>query len=173
MYFQVQFGPIDYCLDWDVSLSFSHAHTHSPLTLQTVKATRVENQLQSYLIRIIHSNCSECEGLTTSFLRRGLFLCHGNPTKATYRSTLINPLPTTNATQLVGIIQSWVSRGPSLILDCLLVRVSGHCPTAISSLDEAECKGDDVTTDPELGARITQTIHICAVRNFGRNICHI
>ena len=33
---------------------------------------------------------------------------------------------------LVGIIQSWVSTGTSLILDGLLVRVSGECPTAIS-----------------------------------------
>ena len=148
-------------------------HALSPLTIQRVKTTRVESQLQSYLIHIIHSNCSECEGLTTSFLRRGLFLCHGNPTKATYRSTLVNPLPTTNATRLVGIIQSWVSHGPSLILDGLLVRVSGHCPTAIFSLDEAECEGDDFTTDPELGARITQTLHTCALRDLGEEICHI
>ena len=43
-----------------------------------------------------------------------------------------NPFPTTTSTHLVGIIQSWVSMGPSLILDGLLVRVSGECPIAIS-----------------------------------------
>ena len=64
-----------------------------------------------------------------------------------------------------------MSRGPSLILDGLLVRVSGHCPTAISSLDEAECEGDDVTTDPELGARITQTLYTCALRDLGKELC--
>ena len=53
------------------------------------------------------------------------------------------------------------------------MRVSGHCPTAISSLDEPECEGDDVTTDPELGARITQTLHTCALRDLGKEICNI
>ena len=53
-----------------------------------------------------------------------MFLCHGNPTKTTYRSTLINPFPTTTtAARLVGIIQSWVSTNASFILDDLLVRV--------------------------------------------------
>ena len=98
-----------------------------------------------------------------------MFLCHGNPTKTTYRSTLVNPFPTTNATQLVGIIQSWVSMGPSLILDGLLVRVSGDCPTAISSLDEGECESG-TRHDPGLGQRITQTLNVCALRDLGREL---
>ena len=70
----------------------------------------------------------------------------------------------------MGIIQSWVSTSPSLVLDGLLVRVSPACPTAISSLDEGECECD-VSTDPGLGQRITQTLNVCAVRNLGEKIC--
>ncbi|CAI8028831.1 hypothetical protein GBAR_LOCUS16385, partial [Geodia barretti] len=110
-YFQIQFGPFDYCLDWGVK-----------------KVSHIEHQLQSRLIRIIRETCAECFQLSPSFLRKGVFLCHGNPTKTTYRTTLVNPFPTTNSTQLVGIIQSWVSTGPSLVLDGLLVRVSPSWP---------------------------------------------
>ena len=80
-----------------------------------------------------------------------------------------NPFPTTTSTHLVGIIQSW---GPFLILDGLLVRVSGECPTAISSLDEGECESG-VSGDPALGQRITQTLHACALRNLGEEVCSL
>ena len=62
--------------------------------------------------------------------------------------------------------------GPSLILDGLLVRVSGECPTAISSLDEGECESG-VSGDPGLGQRITQTLHTCALRNLGEEVCSL
>ena len=84
-----------------------------------------------------------------------------------------NPFPTTTSTHLVGIIQSWVSMGPSLILDGLLVRVSGECPTAISSLDEGECESGVSGGDPGLGQRITQTLHTCALRNLGEEVCSL
>ena len=83
----------------------------------------MRNQLQSYLIQVIRKQCSDCYDLTPSFLRPGIFLCHGNPTKTTYRSTLVNSFPTTTAARLVGIIQSWVSTNASFILEDLLVRV--------------------------------------------------
>ena len=143
-------------------------------TLQQVeKIACIESQIQARLVRVIRETCSECFNLTTSFLRKGLFVCHGNPTKATYRSTIINPFPTTTSAHLVGIIHSWVSMGPSLILDGLLVRVSGECPTAISSLDEGECESG-VSGDPGLvGQRITQTLHTCALRNLGEDVCSL
>ncbi|CAI8054449.1 hypothetical protein GBAR_LOCUS29715, partial [Geodia barretti] len=78
--FQVQFGPIYYCLD-SVFKKIDRA---------------IEEQLQLYLIDIIRKSCPECYSLTLTFLRPGLFLCHGNPTKTTYRTTLANPFPTTN-----------------------------------------------------------------------------
>ena len=95
-------------------------------SLQVKKTAGVRNQLQSYLIQVIRKQCSDCYDLTPSFLRPGMFLCHGNPTKTTYRSTLVNPFPTTTSARLVGIIQSWVSSNPAFILDDLLVRVPPH-----------------------------------------------
>ena len=136
------------------------------------KKARLEEQLQFRLIRIIRENCAECFQLSPSFLRQGVFLCHGNPTITTYRTTLINPFPTTNSSQLVDIIQNWVSANPSLILDGLLMRVSPTCPTSLSSHDEEECDSG-VRSDPELAQRISQTLNVCAVRNLGQEICHL
>jgi hypothetical protein len=155
MYFQIQFGPFHFCLDWGLE-----------------KTVRIEKQLQSYLIEILRKDCADCYELTPSFLRPGLFLCHSNPTKTTYRSTLVNPFPTTNSTHLVDIIQSWVSTGPSIVLDGLLVRVSPSCPTSISSLDEEECE-TGTTYDPQLGDQITQTLNVCAIRNLGEQVCRL
>ena len=59
--------------------------------------------------------------------------------------------------------------GPSLILDGLLVRVSGECPTAISSLDEGECESG-VSGDPGLGQRITQMPRSYAVSIFSSTL---
>ena len=134
-----------------------------------MKTAHIEQVLQSHMIQIIRSNCKQ---LTTSSFRRGIFLCHSNPTKTTYRTTLINPFPTKNSSQLVGIIQNWVSSSPSLVLDGLLVRVSSTCQTSISRIDESECDSG-VRTDPGLGERITQTLNECTVKNLGEEMCSI
>ena len=137
-----------------------------------MKTAHIEQVLQSHMIQIIRSNCTECKQLTTSSFRKGLFLCHSNPTKTTYRTTLINSFPTKNSTQLVGIIQNWVSSSPSLVLNGLLVRVSPTCQTSISRIDERECDSG-VRTDPGLGERITHTLNECTVKNLGEEMCSI
>ena len=156
----------------EIALLFTSKCSSPLYLLQKLKTADIESQLQSYLVQIIRNNCTKCEDLTPSFLRPGLFLCHGNPTKTTYRSALVNPFPTTNSTQLVGIIQSWVSTSPSLVVDGLLVRVNATCPTAISSLDEEECE-TGTNQDPGLSQRITQTLNVCAVRYLGEEICEM
>ena len=46
--------------------------------------------------------------------------------------------------------------------------VSADCPTAISSLNERECENDDITTDPGVGARITQSLLYLCSEGVGR-----
>ncbi|CAI8049107.1 hypothetical protein GBAR_LOCUS27045, partial [Geodia barretti] len=84
VYLQIQFGPFYYCLSWEFKKV----------------AAIIERELQSYVVEIIRNSCSECYNLTQSFFRKGVFVCHGNPTKTTYRTTLVNPFPTTNSTYL-------------------------------------------------------------------------
>ena len=90
----------------------------------------------------------------------------------TYRSTLVNPLPTTTAAELVGIIQSWVSTSPSLIIDGLLVRLTVGCPTCVDNLDaeECDCPGD---IDPGTAEMMSQVLSVCAIRQIGQEICTI
>ena len=53
-----------------------------------------------------------------------------------------------------------------------LYHTQTQCPTAISSLDEGECESG-VSGDPGLGQRITQTLHTCALRNLGDELCSV
>ena len=126
----------------------------------------IKNQIRKELVRIIRKDSPDYYQFTPDFLRRGFFLCHGNPTMATYRSTLVNPFPTTNATQLVGIIQSWVSTSPSLVLDDRLVRVNHDCPTCIDCLDADECVSSN-GSDPDINERISQVLSVCAIQHLG------
>ena len=137
--------------------------------IQIEKTGRIEAQVQSHITRIIRECCTDCYEFTEAYLRQGLFLCHGNPTTVTYRSTLVNPLPTKNSTQLVSIIQSWVSTSPSFTLDGLLVRVNANCPTCVASLGDDECVSGD--TDSGVAIRVHQVLSLCAVRSLGQEIC--
>lgn len=142
------------------------------LYLQLQKIDRIEDQLQSQLTLIIREHCNNCYTFSTAYFRQGQFLCHDNPTIAIYRSTIVNPFPTKNATELVAIIQSWVLTCPSLILDGLVVRVHHNIPTFVSSLDDNECVGA-VPTDSGLSERINQVLSVCAVRELGQEICTV
>ena len=141
--------------------------------LQTTKTGRIEAQLQSHLTRIIREHCTDCNKFTALYFRKGRFHCHSNPTLVSYRSSLINPFPSTNSTYLVGIIQSWVSTGPSLTIDRLLVRVSPNCPTHIASIEEDECVDDTVTSGSGAVERISQVFSMCAVRELRQEICSV
>ena len=112
-----------------------------PFILQEEKAMKTEAILHAHITHIIHERCPSCAEFSESFLRGGVFLCQDSPTMASYRSTIVSPgLPGyPNATTMVGIIQEWVSKSPSLAIDWLLVRVNSTCPTHILSLAASEC----------------------------------
>ena len=143
-------------------------HTFSPF--QGEKKDRIEDEIKTHLVRIIRQNCTMCYDLTTAFLRKGSFLCQRNPTHFTYRSTLVNPFPTTNSSELLGIIQNWVSSGPSLVLDGLSVRVNRHCPTRIESLEDGECE-NEAMYDPHMVELMTRVLSACTVREIGHQLC--
>ena len=129
-------------------------------SLQVKKTADVRNQLQSYLIKVIRKQCSDCYDLTPSFLRPVMFLCHGNPTKTTYRSTLVNPFPTTTtAARLVGIIQSWVSTNASFILDDLLVRVPPHISLQFPHTSHYSSPTHLTTVPPHISLQFPHTSH--------------
>ena len=131
-------------------------------SLQLEKTGRIEDHLQSHLTRIIRERCTDCSEFSEAYLRRGVFLCHGNPTTVTYRSTLVNPSPTAhpNSTHMVDIIQTWVSTSPSLTVDRLLVRVNANCPTSTVSLDDDECVSGE--PDSAVTESVSTVLSVCA-----------
>ena len=141
-------------------------------SLQVKKTVRIE-ELQSHLTRIIRERCTECYEFNEAYLRRGLFLCHGNPTTVTYRSTIVNPFPAISAARLVCILRGWVSTSPSLALDDVLVRVNANCTTCVGKLGANECaSGDTVLPGSGVTARVYKVLNECAIREFGAEICH-
>ena len=155
----------------NVSLQLS---THTFL-LQLETRERIGAQLQSHVTRIMRERCTNCTEFSEQFMRQGLFVCHGNPTTVTYRSTLVNSSPTDEAlSYMLDIIQNWVVTAPSLTLDWLLVRVNPDCPTSIASLDVTECdSGDSFLPDSALNGRIRNILNVCAVREPGADICNV
>ena len=140
---------------------------------QLKKTRDIRERIHGYIVRIIREQCIACEDFTADYIRRGLFLCHGYPAKTTYRSTIINPFPTTDSAQLVGIIQNWVITDPLLVLDDLLVRVNTDCPACIDALNESECEWSTEVIDSREMARISQVLSVCAVREIGEEICNL
>ena len=138
---------------------------------QLDKIGRIEVLLQMELLNIIHELCPECNDLTTAYLRKGVFLCHQNPTQTTYRSAIVNPFSNTNSSSLVGIIQNWVSTRPYFTLDGLLVWANPKCPTLLSSLGDSECEYED-NSGSGLHLRVTQVLNKCAVKELGQEICN-
>ena len=134
----------------------------------------IEKQLQTQIVRVIRERWGPAGfDFTAAFIRQGVFHCHGNPSKTTYRSTIINPFPTTNAAQLVSIIQNWVSISPALTFGRLLVRVNSECLTCVESVEEDECEWPTEVIDPREMARISQVLSVCAVREIGEEICNL
>ena len=122
----------------------------------------MEEQMRMEVSLVIREFCPDCSQFSPAYLRKGVFLCHRNPTQSTYRSSLINPFPTTNSSSLLGIIQSWVSTNPVLTLDGLLVRVNPHCPTRLASLGDSECELEH-RAGADMSARISEVLSVCVL----------
>ena len=121
--------------------------------------------VQNELLKVIRTGCSECSDLTPSSLAPSLFVCGGvGDPMTTYRATLVNPLSTTTASHLVGVIQNWVSQKPSFYLNTNLVNVEADCPTAISSLVEENCS---FSLPPEPDEIVSQTVNTCEAVDIG------
>jgi hypothetical protein len=124
-YFQVQFGAMKLCLDWKVG-----------------EQQHIESKLKQKLTDIILEHCSNCTWFSESFIGQGYFLCHDNPSIPTYRSYITTPYPVrtnANASDVLAIIEDWVSSAPIMLFDLLLTKINPRCPISISSLNEPEC----------------------------------
>ena len=132
----------------------------------------VERRLQAEIKEVIFKNCSMYRQFNNSVLLHGVFTCQSSPNMATYCSSLLNPgLPgLSNASSLVGYIQDWVSSGPVVRLDWLMVRINQHCPVAIGGLNDPECHPPSLLR-PELINTINGVMNTCAVRSLGSQIC--
>ena len=101
--------------------------------------------MEEALIEAVEIRC-KCH-FPRSHLLNGIFHCQSSSTHATYRNTLLETY-NFNATQLLGIIQDWVSSGASVKMDWYSVAIDKCCPVAIESLNERECGHEMMCGDP-------------------------
>ena len=147
-----------------------HAHTqtpnellfyHSVLPMQPEKADIIDMIIRRALIQAIKCQCN-CT-FPFEFIRKGIFSCRNTATKVSYRSAIVGT-NAYSASQLVNIIQQWVSSGPILEVEWWLLDVYADCPARISSLNDPECQNSEqvighptmMTTDPALLLKCTQ-----------------
>ena len=144
--------------------------------IQHKKSSHIEYQLQSHIVRIIRDRCDNCTGFSVGYLRQGVFLCHNNPTTATYRSALVSPFSSDarNSSYFLSILQDWISTAPSLTIDWLLVRVNPICPAGLPRLDAAECtSGSTFLGNSGITEGIHAVLNQCVVEKLGTEMCGV
>ena len=143
------------------------------LSLQSEKATSLENTIHSAIISVLGDHC-KCM-FPPSNIDSGHFTCLTTPMQATYRST-ISGIVGNNATHLLSVLQDWVATGPVIELDWMLLHVSPDCPIHIASKADPECSPSEPLTfdNPTLitsDSVVIQCVNVCLLRTRGRSIC--
>ena len=83
-------------------------------------------------------NRCQC-GLTGQHLSVGEFQCLGNSNEATYRARL-NGTADANSSELIMIIEEWISGAASIVVGGVRFAVDGECfPVEIASFVDPEC----------------------------------
>ena len=108
----------------------------APPPLQPEKAANLEKYFQGVVAKAISDRCS-CN-FAPDFIRAGIFSCRRAPNEVSYRSTIVGT-ETHNTTELLGLIEDWVSSGPVLRIGWYLADVYTNFPVKLPSLDEMEC----------------------------------
>ena len=104
--------------------------------LQPKKAANLEKYIRGVVAKAISDRCSS--NFAPDFIRAGIFSCRRASNEVSYRSTIIGA-ETHNTTELLGLIEDWVSSGPVLKIGWYLADVYTNFPVELSSLDEMEC----------------------------------
>ena len=107
-----------------------------PPPLQPKKAAKLKKYFQGVVAKAISDRCS-CT-FAPDFIRAGIFSCRRTLNEVSYRSTIVGT-ETHNTTELLGLIEDWVSSGPVLRIWWYLADVYTNFPVELSSLDEMEC----------------------------------
>ena len=103
---------------------------------QPEKAAKLDKYIQGVVTKAISDHCS-CN-FPPDFIRAGIFSCRRASNEVSYRSTIVG-METHNTTELLGLIEDWVSSGPVLKIGWYLADVYTNFPVELLSLDEMEC----------------------------------
>ena len=146
----------------------------SPFNLQSKKTELLESNIRNTLVEVIVNQC-KCKFPLSNIPALGQFSCRTTAALVTYRNTIFGTTGF-NASQLLDILSNWVTSGPTIRIEKLLLDVCANCPVHISLLSDPECRvseskvvGDPtfITSDPN----VIQCVNGCLLKAQGRDIC--
>ena len=113
------------------------------------KLSDVANELQMELVELCHCQY-DAEGI-----KEESFVCFPSSDEyVTFRAQLSSTADA-DSTTLLGLIEGWVSTGPTIHVSGVLRRVDKDCPVAISDFSEGECVMPPIETPAETPAETT------------------
>ena len=100
-----------------------------------------------------------CE-ITNDNIDEDFFQCFGASSHfVTYRARL-SGTPNITSHILITYIEDWVSGGPSIRVQGVLLTVDNECPVSIATIDDAECK--ETPALPSLHSSTDNTVAVLA-----------
>ena len=97
----------------------------------------LEQEITTEVIEELLSSCSDCNDI----IDMQSLDCASESVILIYRARL-EGTSQKDSGSLINLIKTWVSSGPSFIVNELLVMVDSQCTLVISSLSEGECMND-------------------------------
>ena len=141
--------------------------------LQSTTIEILEGNIRNALVEVIANHC-KCK-FPLSNIPTGQFSCRTTTTRVTYRSTIVGTTGY-NASQLLDILQSWVTSGAIIKVEQILLEVYVDCSIHISLLSDPECPVSepnalDNTTLITGDRDVIQCVNVCLLNAQKRGIC--
>ena len=141
-------------------------NVRSIVSIQVTSTREKLEDISLHLLSHLLESCIEC-GDT---IDQPVFVCHrDSPKHITYRARL-EGTSERDSGSLVSLIMKWVSKGETIIVSGILMKVDTECLVAIKSLHEGECSlaptsqvASSSTQLPTSGSRTTASTIVVGV----------
>ncbi len=130
----------------------THPHTHT----QTAEPQAKISDLTAGVLTTVNNECGDDCMLLSSQITNAQLDCTTSNV-AVYRATL-DVTNGENCTQLIAILQDWISTSPSLVVQSVRIRIASYCEVEFESVDiQSDCMNpSDNGTRPTTGTQATE-----------------
>ena len=107
---------------------------------QETNQDQKQSDINANIVSVITDRCS-CD-FTSKNIVESLFSCRSSETKVVYKASIqfnTSQPGHLSADKLTSLVSSWVSDGPSLTVNGILLNVDPTCPVELESLTSDDC----------------------------------